>query len=190
MKQDLRVIKTKKSIYEALLKIMEKKTFENIKVSEICEVALINRSTFYAHFEDKYTLINSFISDLKNELVSELQKNNNISSFKEYYMELIKLLLDHIFEQKNIYRTIAINNRNSIIMDMIYDTLKEDIAAHLKQDTKNKKIKVPSEFISNFYLGAIVNTGLNWIENPNKYQKEEIIEYFNILIPNSLEGEK
>ena len=53
-KTDLRIIKTKKVIYEALIDLMKEKTFEEIKVSDICNKALINRSTFYAHYEDKY----------------------------------------------------------------------------------------------------------------------------------------
>ena len=56
-KTDLRIIKTKKVIYEALIDLMKEKTFEEIKVSDICNKALINRSTFYAHYEDKYELL-------------------------------------------------------------------------------------------------------------------------------------
>lgn len=64
-KTDLRIIKTKKVIYEALIDLMKEKTFEEIKVSDICNKALINRSTFYAHYEDKYELLVEFINDLK-----------------------------------------------------------------------------------------------------------------------------
>ena len=50
MKKDLRVIKTKKNLYESLIKLMSLKEFEYIKVSDICNEALISRSTFYSHF--------------------------------------------------------------------------------------------------------------------------------------------
>ena len=65
---DLRVVKTKKNLYESLLFLMGERSFEEIKVSEICEKAIINRSTFYAHFEDKYALLSTLILDLKNEV--------------------------------------------------------------------------------------------------------------------------
>ena len=55
-KTDLRVIKTNKILFEALTTLMKEKTFEKIKISDICEVALINRSTFYAHYIDIWTL--------------------------------------------------------------------------------------------------------------------------------------
>ena len=41
-KTDLRVIKTKKALFEALLDLMKDKTFEEIKVSDICSKALVN----------------------------------------------------------------------------------------------------------------------------------------------------
>ena len=67
-KTDLRIIKTKKNLYESLLYLMKEKPFEELKVSEICENALVNRSTFYSHFDDKYDLLDSLICDLKDSL--------------------------------------------------------------------------------------------------------------------------
>ena len=65
---------------------MREKEFEEIKVSDICNKALVNRSTFYAHFEDKYELLSTYIGDLKDSLTHELKKNKNINSTKEYYI--------------------------------------------------------------------------------------------------------
>ncbi len=185
-KVDLRIIKTKKSLYEALLILMKEKTFEDIKVSDICEKAYINRSTFYTHFEDKYMLFDSLIKDLKESLKEELEKNKNISNSKEYYIELIKILLDHIEIKKEIYTPIMINNRNSIAMDMIYDTLNEDIIKRLEEDEILHNKKIPSEFIAKFYLGAIINIGMEWLKSKNKYKREEIIKYLKDLIPENL----
>ena len=42
MKEDLRVTKTKKLLYETLISLMEEKSFEEIKVSDICKKALIS----------------------------------------------------------------------------------------------------------------------------------------------------
>ena len=53
---DLRTIKTKKAIEEAFLTIRAKKDLENIKVSELCALALINKTTFYNYYSDIYEL--------------------------------------------------------------------------------------------------------------------------------------
>ena len=80
MSTDLRIIKTKKNLYDSLTKLMSIKEFEDIKVSDVCNLALINRSTFYAHFNDKYELLNSFIYDLKDDLQEQISSNEKIDN--------------------------------------------------------------------------------------------------------------
>lgn len=184
-KIDLRVIKTKRNIYQALLSLMKDHIFEDIKVSQICDKAMINRSTFYAHFDDKYSLFKSFIEDLESTLKVELSKNKNILSSKEYYIELIRLLITHFEKERDVYTALIQNNRNSIAMDMIHDALREDVFSHVKKEELVGK-KIPIEFTLNFYLGAIFYVGMEWITNNEKYTKEEIIEYLNLLIPNEV----
>ena len=57
-KKDLRIIKTQKILYNTLLELLKEQPFEKIKVSNICQRARINRSTFYSHYNDKYELRN------------------------------------------------------------------------------------------------------------------------------------
>lgn len=181
-KNDLRVIKTKNALYISLLDLMKEKAFEEIKVSDICNRALINRSTFYAHYEDKYDLFTDYIRGLKESLAVELKKNNNIATTKEYYMEMIRIFLNHIEEKRNSYLSIIINNRNSIIIDILYDAIDGDIISKL-HNTKLSNQGVPTEVIARFYLGAVISTGISWIKNIDKYSKEEMINYFDKLIP-------
>ena len=176
--EDLRITKTKKALYIALLDLMKEETFENIKVSDICEKALINRSTFYAHYSDKYELVSSFIKNLTDELKWELEKNEHISTSKAYYLEMLRLFFSHVEKQKEAYASILINNRNSIMMDMVYKTLDEDIKKHLPLKTE-----IPSDIVSKFYLGAVFNIGVEWLNSNNQYTKEEIMHYLDLLIP-------
>ena len=176
-KLDLRIIKTNNTLYEALVLLLKEKTFEEIKVSDICQKALVNRSTFYSHFNDKYELFMSLINNLKQELETDL-KSIDETNLKKYYLKLIEIFLNHIEGKENIYRSILINNRNSIIMDMIYDTITEDINSKIKQNDKN----VPNDIFTSYYLGAIVNVGVEWFKNDKKYSKEEILEYLDKLM--------
>ena len=180
-KVDLRIVKTKNSLYSALLELMKDKSFEEIKVSDICNKALVNRSTFYSHYEDKYELLEDCIKDLKESLSTELMKNKTINSTKEYYIEMIKLFLNHIEEKRDSYLAIAINNRNSILSDILYDVIDKDIILHL-QDQYDRD-DIPLTIVAKFYLGAVISIGLTWIQNINKYTKEEMINYLQILIP-------
>lgn len=182
LKEDLRIIKTKKAIYDALLHLLKDITFENVKVSDICNIALVNRSTFYSHFTDKYDLLSSYITDMQLDLTNELSKKVAVSTPKEYYMQVIKILLDYIDEQKDIYKAILINNKNSIIADMFYDTINKDILTHLAKASFSSHDGIPNEIISKFYSSAVTNVCFEWLSHYDKYSKNEIIEYLEQLI--------
>ena len=51
---DLRIQKTYMGLHNAFTDLLEEKRFENITVNELCEKAMIRRTTFYKHFADKY----------------------------------------------------------------------------------------------------------------------------------------
>ena len=162
-KKDLRVIKTKKMIYTALVELMKEKTFEEIKVSDICEKALINRSTFYAHYEDKYELLIDFIKDLKEEFSQKLE-NNKALNIKEYYLELIKIFLNHVEDKKDIYSSIMIHNRNSIMMDILLSAINDDILKRMPKLTDLMiKSFVDSRYFDRSYM--INNLDNNGVEN-------------------------
>ena len=187
-KTDLRVIKTKNNLYQTLIELMSDMPFEEIKVSDICDKALVNRSTFYSHYSDKYELLSSYIDTLKDSLEKELEKNTSIKNTKEYYLEMISLFLDHVSEKREIYIAIGKANKNGIMMDMIYDTFKKEIIEGI--DKFDKKVQIPSNFVATFYLGAVFSAGTEWMLNDSKYTKEEMIHYLDILIPDDLEISK
>ena len=54
MSMDLRVEKTRKSIINAFIALRAKKPLEKITIKELCEKAMINKSTFYSHNADIY----------------------------------------------------------------------------------------------------------------------------------------
>ena len=184
-KEDLRITKTKKLLYEALLKEMETKAFEDIKVNDLFTISMINRSTFYSHYNDKYDLFVDLLNTLKKELFDKLDENKFIVSTKEYYMELIRLLLDHLEEHKKIYYSIILSNRNSLVVDIILDTTIKDINKRLNISNIDRK-SVPSDVIINFYLGAVSMVGLNYLKSDNKYSKQDIINYLSVLIPDNI----
>ena len=139
MATDLRVIKTRKNIYDALMILMAQKSFEEIKVSEICDQAMINRSTFYAHFEDKYELLDSLINDLKNSLITRFKKNDIQEINKQYFIKFISLFLDEVEENKELYHMIINSNKNSVAIDMVLETLRDQAIIKYYEAMRNLK---------------------------------------------------
>lgn len=74
-----------------------------------------------------------------------------------------------------------LKNRNSIMMDILLSVVNDDVIKRVKSDEINTKI--PGNIIAKFYLGGVINLGVEWLKDDNKYTKEDIIKYLDILIP-------
>ena len=59
---------TMQNITSAFVMLMQGKTLQQISVSDICENANINRSTFYDNFEDLSDLAKSFGREVENQI--------------------------------------------------------------------------------------------------------------------------
>ncbi|WP_439957457.1 TetR/AcrR family transcriptional regulator [Oceanobacillus oncorhynchi] len=63
-KTDLRILRTRRLIMDAFIALSEKKEFNDIRITDITEAAMINRATFYYHYEDKYDLLEKVLSEV------------------------------------------------------------------------------------------------------------------------------
>jgi AcrR family transcriptional regulator len=185
-KTDLRIVKTKKVLFDTLLKLMRQKNFDKIKISDICDEALINRSTFYAHYEDKYELLIDLFEERKLSLLKVLEDNENKAFSKEYLMELLSILIDHIEENKEIYSAILANNRNGILIDFLIDAIEKDVSERLKDNSEIKISDLPLDIIVKFYAGGLINIGIDCITRTKKYSKKELLLYIDKLIPDKI----
>ncbi len=72
-KLDPRIKRTRQLLQQALTELMAEKSFQAITVQDIAERATVNRVTFYAHFEDKYALLEYTMREMfKQRLRSQL----------------------------------------------------------------------------------------------------------------------
>jgi AcrR family transcriptional regulator len=60
-KLDPRVRRTRNLILQSFNDLLAEKSFDSISVQDVTDKAQINRATFYAHFEDKYALLDYWV---------------------------------------------------------------------------------------------------------------------------------
>lgn len=68
-KIDLRILRTRRILVQAMNELLEKQDLQSITVSDIAEQAMINRATFYAHFADKYDLFAYILREFFTEVL-------------------------------------------------------------------------------------------------------------------------
>src|SRR5271168_2583996 len=58
---DPRIRRTRRLLLDALRRLLEEKEFDKISIQDITEAATLNRATFYAHYPDKFALLEEMI---------------------------------------------------------------------------------------------------------------------------------
>jgi AcrR family transcriptional regulator len=80
-KEDPRVTRTRQLLLQAFMALMNEKSFQSITVQDITERATVNRVTFYAHFQDKYALLEYTIREMiQQRLHSQLPEGSDYCS--------------------------------------------------------------------------------------------------------------
>lgn len=145
---DPRVIRTRQLILDAFINQLNIKNFNSITIQNITEQATINRATFYAHFQDKYALIEAFLADAFMEYVTKrVDPDARLSA--ETIQQLIFSLCDyHVSSNGCIkkYETVA-----PIIEENIKTQLEQfllELLSKVAGDVDPKTLKITATTLS------------------------------------------
>lgn len=177
-KKDLRIQKTYKLLAEALIKLLQKKPFAEIRLNEICEEALVHKTTFYHHFTDKYDLLKYTITLIQKEMLTKLDTSSE-DNLLDYYCNLAKIYMSNIKKNQQFYRSILSSEGNTICTDLLYDMFIEDVEKRLGQ------VDIPSFYISSYYVSGVFAVINEWFLRGMKESEEEISGYLRKIITNT-----
>lgn len=179
---DLRTKRTYKLLQDALFELLSKKAFDEIKVNDICELAMVHRTTFYTHFSDKYELLEYVIFEVEKEITGNLMPYS-YSTLEEFYRNMIMSLLNYIDIHRKFFRSILKKNEDTGFSKVFNHTcisyIKEMLA---KEEETGITHTVPIEIISEFYSGAVISTINWWLKSNSKLSKDELCTYIINLI--------
>ena len=187
-KDDLRIRGTYKLLSESLLDLLSENKFEDISVTDICEKAMIHRTTFYKHFEDKYQLLKFCVKEFQINFSKENNFDYKFNNLTDYYINTMKNILEFITSPKNKSQFVALlkNNRNSI-QTIFHETIVEDVILKLEDVKKNgNEFSVPIPMIAEFYAGAIISVIRWWFESDMTISVEDLIRYSTFLSQKNL----
>ena len=86
--------KSQEQIEKIFLQLIQKKNIDEISVSTICEIANLNRSTFYSNYIDIYDLAEKIKYQMAEEF-AEFQLSNNSKHNPDGYLTMFKYIKDN-----------------------------------------------------------------------------------------------
>ncbi len=161
---DIRIIKTKNSIINAFLELRAKKDIEKITVKELCEKAMINKSTFYSHYSDIYALSEYLENQIASEIIANLEHPEHIFTKPE---EFNRELFCAYMSQENLIQTLFSGSRSNQLLYRIEKSLKE-IIFEIRPDYKDNAL-------ANVTLTYSIYGGFYAFEKCRKFGDNEVI---------------
>ncbi len=185
-KEDLRIVRTRKLLSNTLLDMMEEESLEKISVIDLCSRAMVNRATFYAHFEDKYHLLSFALEELKDEIYSRFSKDMEMVSPKETLRNLAYMAFEFVQDNENHVANILKFNRNEKVISTIKDSFTQSVKYQLGKFRTSCPLRVPLSVVSICFTGALVDLCLWYVDNPDRHTAAEIREFADIIIDDYL----
>jgi AcrR family transcriptional regulator len=160
-------LQTKKILAEHLINMLENQNFKKITVNDICQHAMISRSAFYLHFEDKYSL-------LRYCMEMELLRWEEVMQCSDFHSYLV-FVLDDILKKRNFYNNTFVSVQDHELYAMFYTLFSRFFTARLeKLLDQEHTLPYPVSIISAFYVGGIACSIIQWIKKDFDISVEEM----------------
>lgn len=168
---DRRVKRTKKNLKEALFKLLETKSPNQISVTELTELADVNRATFYFYYTDIFDMIEQIKTEFLDnfgEFVAT-EPDNTTQSLSEYFCGLFTLC----YENSDICKFIIVNDTQNRLKDRFAEIL----AAVVPISTAVFPETDPRRYLTSFMLSAVMGVMFDWLNDGMKARPEELSEF-------------
>lgn len=174
--------RTLSTFSEKMFLLLEEKSFEEITVNEICNIANYPRATFYNYFDDKYDLLNYCWTLLCKEI--HLDNLENIEPENRLF-EILNSIYDFLDSNINELKSIIhMNTLDGELISSFIIYLKNQVKDIMQKSTCTQKYEVPYEIMVEHYSNTIMLV-LEWcfLRN-NKLSKDEVTQYIKYLLGN------
>lgn len=155
---DPRVLRTRELIREAFRKLLQDKEFEAITIKDIAKTASINRATFYAHYEDKYDLLEEITALAFENMVPE-QIVQAKGFTEDVCRQFIKLTYNYIIL---FYRTCKFSTKS--IATQIDGKVKQSLHRTIESLLKKSGTSINANINAAMISSAIYSAAYYWYE--------------------------
>ncbi len=172
VKKDLRIIKTKSNLQNALLELLQEKSLDQLSVSELCKKASVNRGTFYLHYQNIAELLEEYFHDLTEDLRKAYYEPFLLTQFKieNLNAEMVRIF-HHVEKYKQFYK-IVFDRKTPM---MYYYRLFNIIRDYLK-DSMTDINKGNIEFLASYQANAIIGLLIQWFQHDFTESPEQMNE--------------
>lgn len=169
---DLRVTKTRSALNKAFTELLEEKNFEEITVVELCDRAMIRRTTFYKHYTDKNDYFRFYICELRDSFASELPLDVSSSSPTEYITSMSRHLYLFVQTHETLVSHIVDSEYVNMLFELLYEIVSNEISDAM---SKSRYTWEQRSFTSAFYAGGLLSTVKKLVNNSRDITEDQFV---------------
>lgn len=173
---------TKKALATSLKKLLSKKEFSKITITNITKDCGVNRQTFYYHFKDVYDLLEWIYM---NEVIQSMEGNDTYDTWQQGFLSIFEYVLENKEFVKNTYYSIS----RDFFLRFIYKQTTVLLMNIIDEKSKGMKVRrEDKQFMADFYKYGFVGIMQDWIESGMKEKPDNIIKKLNSIIEGNFEN--
>ena len=161
---DLRIVKTRRAIQSAFIELRKTTPLEKIKVRDLCKIALINKSTFYNHYDDVFALSEEMENELLTRCMNDFEYKDCLLTDPMKFLKNVPVVLE---KQEPVL---------SILFSGRTDVLYKKIQRQLRKSYSSPKMTAEEEVKLTFVIGGTMYA-MQELSDEGNYTKEEISAY-------------
>jgi AcrR family transcriptional regulator len=168
---DPRIRRTRRLLQDALKRLLEEKEFDKITIQDIAEAATLNRATFYAHYPDKFALLEELIRVSFLQLL-ECRKIRFDGSCATAFHPVVLAVCDYLAE---LQKSRAFKQRQ--FEAFVEGTVIDQIRVILMDGFKKHPVagSINPELVAATASWAIYGAAKQWVNNPDRAPSEEFV---------------
>ena len=174
---DARVRYTQRVLKESFLTLLREKPVNQITVKEVCELAELNRATFYAHYRDCFDLLESIEQELLDAFRQSLQlvTNYDVSA-------MIGAIYAMVEKHENACRVLIFGGRSASVLGRMIDQARQTSLARWRQylpRASDEELEMLYTHLSNGLMRVVV-------DGYDRYGREDVIAFVSRIVKSSL----
>lgn len=169
MKSDQRVILTKRLLREGLLKLLERKNIDEIRVCELCDASGINRATFYRH----YTQPRDILRDIRQSIVEDVQILAEQTRAEEDLAGWLKRLCQYFYDNRKLLCILFETRTDEEFAQMVSQLCNQQLS-RLQHTPLGELDEESVRLMAYGYAGGFYYILRQWLLEPGQKTPEEV----------------
>lgn len=181
---DRRVKRTKKLLRDSLFTLLQQKSINEITVTELTDIADINRATFYFYYTDLLDMLAQIQNEAYEMFEDVLNGTENSVNSPEAFAKYIENILLFCKSNPTIAKFVITREYNN---NKVLTRIKKLLAKNVPVAKENYAQDDPRRFILNFALNALTGTVVDWMDDGMVIPPDVMADFIsNMYISGSL----